>query len=316
MNPNDLHPVSAQAPEITETRMHALLERAPLAMAFTRNEQFEVVSEHLKHLFHCADGECLSGRPVKAVHVSESAYASQHERLVQAFTEGKPVDEEVEYVRRDGSRFWGRLQATPVSWDQPGGDALWVIEDITQARQARMQPTWVGRHDPITELANRREFERRLAEHVGSRRLEPVSVLWVDIDHFDALEKRFGREATDHFLYAIGQLLLSKVRASDIVARLEADHFAVLLPNCDHHYAQIVGEKMRSAIAGFRLRWGKDSTKAKACVGVAQLHPSLADAQSVLDAADQACDEGKKAGGDSVRVYVPAALTDTQMADL
>ena len=51
--------------------------------------------------------------------------------------------------------------------------------------------------------------------------------------------------------------------ATDILARLEADHFAVLLPNCDHHYAQIVGEKMRSTVAGYRLRWGKDSTKTK-----------------------------------------------------
>jgi diguanylate cyclase (GGDEF)-like protein/PAS domain S-box-containing protein len=316
MNPNDMHPVSSHAPEVTATRMHALLERAPLAMAFTRGDQFEVVSEHLKQLFHCADGECLSGRTLRAVHASEAAFTGQRERLSQAFAQGKPVDEEVEFVRRDGSRFWGRLQATPVGWDNPSGDALWVIEDITQARQTRLQPTWVGRHDPVTELANRREFERRLAEHVGSRRLDPVSVLWVDIDHFDDLIQRFGQEAADHFLFAIGQLLLSKVRATDILARLEDDHFAVLLPNCDHHYAQIVGEKMRSTVAGYRLRWGKDSTKTKVCVGVAQLHPSLQDAQAVLDAASVACDEGKAAGGDSVRVYVPAALTDTQMADL
>jgi len=133
------------------------------------------------------------------------------ERQGAAFAAGRPLDEEIEYVRRDGSRFWGRLQATPVHWDAPAGEALWIVEDVTAARQLRLQPTWTAKHDVLTELANRREFERRLAEHVGSRRHEPVSVLWVDVDRFTEVVHGMGTEVADHFLYGLGQMLITKV---------------------------------------------------------------------------------------------------------
>ena len=209
-------------------------------------------------------------------------------------------------VRGDGSRFWGRVQATPLDWKEPGGEALWVVEDVTAARLQRSQPTWIAKHDGLTELANRREFERRLAEHVGSLRHKPVSVLWIDVDRFDEVVKSMGPEVGDHFLYGLGQMLITKVRASDIVSRIEDDHFAVLLPDCDQHFAEIVAEKIRSSVAGYRLRWGLHRARVKACVGVVQVQETLESIDSVLGAAALACTEAKAAGGDSVRVFVSA----------
>jgi diguanylate cyclase (GGDEF)-like protein/PAS domain S-box-containing protein len=296
-------------------RMRALLQHAPLAMAFTRAQRFELVSDHMNHLFGHGEGTELAGLGTRVAHVSDAAHTMIGERLAAAFGAGRPLDEEIEYVRRDGSRFWGRLQATPVHWDAPDEDALWIIEDVTVARQLRLQPTWTGRHDAVTELANRREFQRRLADHVGSQRHAPVSMLWVDIDRFREVAERMGAEATDRFLYLLGRLLVAKVRASDLVARLDADHFGVLLPECDQHHAQLVGEKLRAAVAGYRLRWGVQSTKLKACVGVVQLHRTLDTVEAVLAAASHACDDAKSAGGDSVRVFVHAA-GDTQMSAL
>ncbi|RZJ07368.1 MAG: diguanylate cyclase, partial [Rubrivivax sp.] len=107
-------------------------------------------------------------------------------------------------------------------------------------------------------------------------------------------------------LYGLGQMLISKVRASDLVARLEDDHFAVLLPDCDQHYAQIIAEKVRSAVAAYRLRWGLHRTRVKASVGVVQIQSTLTTVDAVLGGAALACTEAKAAGGDSVRVFVPA----------
>ncbi len=285
-------------------RMRALLVRAPLAVAFVGAGRFEVVSEHFNHLFGHGDETDLAGTDQRAVVVSEAAHQALHARMGTAFGAGRPLDEEVEFVRRDGSRFWGRLQATPVHWEQPAGEAMWVVEDVTAARTQRMQPTWSAKHDEVTELANRREMERRLAEHVGSRRHEPVSVLFIDIDKFSEVVHGMGAEVAEHFLYGLGQMLVTKVRASDTVARLEHDHFVVLLPDCDQHYAQIVAEKVRSAIAAYRLRWGLHRARVKASLGVVQLQPSLDTVEAVLGAGELACTEAKAAGGDSVRVFV------------
>ncbi len=301
----------AQAPgsptnDATAARMRALMVRAPSALCFVDQGTFQVVSEQFNHLFGHGDDTDLCQQPTRGIFVSDLSHQGLMERMGAAFGAGRPLDEEIEHVRRDGSSFWGRLQATPVHWDKPAGEALWIIEDVTAARQLRMQPTWTAKHDVLTELANRREFERRLSEHVGSRRHEPVSVLWVDVDKFSEVVHGMGTEVADHFLYGLGQMLVTKVRASDLVARLENDHFAVLLPDCDQHYAQIVADKVRSSIAAYRLRWGLHRTRVKACVGVVQLQPTLETVDAVLGAAALACTEAKAAGGDSVRVYVPA----------
>ena len=290
----------------TAARLKALLVRAPTAIAFVSGERFQVVSEEFNHLFGFSDEADLTGQATRVVHTTDLAHAGLNERAAAAFAAGQPLDEEIEYVKRDGHRFWGRLQATPVNWEAPQTEALWIIEDVTTARAQRLQPTWTAKHDTVTELANSREFERRLAEHVGSRRNEPVSVLWLDVDHFGAVIQGMGSEVGDHFLYGLGQMLISKVRASDLVARLEEDHFAILLPDCDQHYAHIIAEKVRAAVAAYRLRWGMHRTRVKASLGVVQIQASLTTVDAVLGAAALACTEAKAAGGDSVRVFVSA----------
>ena len=297
---------TAPTEDATAARLRALLVRAPMAAAFVSGQRFQVVSEEFNHLFGFGDDSDLVGQATRVVHTTDLAHTALSERAAAAFAAGQPLDEEIEYVKRDGHRFWGRLQATPVHWDAPAAEALWIVEDVTAARAQRLQPTWTAKHDSITELANRREFERRLGEHVGSRRSDPVSVLWLDVDKFGEVIQGMGAEVGDHFLYGLGQMLIGKVRASDLVARLEEDHFAILLPDCDHHYAQIIAEKIRSAVAAYRLHWGLHRTRVKASLGVVQIHATLTTVDAVLGAAALACTEAKAAGGDSVRVFVSA----------
>src|SRR4051812_39027423 len=111
-------PASAAAPEQTAARMRALLVRAPMAAGFVKDARFEVVSEHFNHLFGHGDETDLGGQATRSVHVSDTAHSGVIERMNAAFAAGRPLDEEIEYVRGDGSRFWGRLQATPVLWEQ------------------------------------------------------------------------------------------------------------------------------------------------------------------------------------------------------
>jgi len=294
-----------------DPRFAALMQRAPIAMAFVAAQRFVEVSEAFNHLFGHVDDHDLKGADTRSVFVNDPSHKALDERLSASFKAGQAVDDEFELVRRDGSRFWGRIQASPVDWAAAEGESLWVLHDVTAARAARLAPTWTAKHDPVTELSNRREFERRLAEHVGSRRNEPVSVLWVDLDGFGEIVSGMGTDTADHFLYGLGQLFQAKVRASDTVARIEKDRFAVLLPDCDQHYAEIVAEKIRNAVHGFRLRWGLHRARTKASVGVVLLHPTLETPDAVLAAAALACGEAKATGGDCVRIFVVQQPAET-----
>ncbi|MBH9553799.1 GGDEF domain-containing protein [Inhella gelatinilytica] len=292
-------------------RLQALLSRSPVAAAFVQGGQFVSVSESFHHLFGHGDDNELSNKPIRTVFVSDASHTAAAERMTSAHVSGQPFTEEIEFVRGDGGRFWGKLRSSPLDWQEPKGEALWIVEDVTAARAARLAPTWTAKHDPVTELANRREFERRLSDHIGSRRNEPVSVLWLDLDRFGEIVTGMGQETADHFLYGVGQLLQARVRASDSVARIEKDRFAVLLPDCNQHFAEIVAEKMRSGIAAFRMRWGLHRARVKVSIGVVLLQPSLETPDSVLAAANLACGEAKAAGGDCVRVFVSSGSFET-----
>ena len=299
-------------PTADAARLQALLVRSPLAVAFVDEGKFTRVSEPFNHLFgHLEDTE-LADSATRHVFVSDAAYAACSERLRAGFQAGQPVDEEFELLRRDGSRFWGRLQASPVDWQAALGESMWVLSDVTVARAARLAPTWTAKHDPVTELANRREFERRLAEHVGSRRNEPVSVLWLDLDRFGDIVTGMGGETADHFLYGIGQLLQTKVRATDTVARIEHGPAS---PCCCPIATSITPRSLPRRSA----RRSPATACAGACTGRASraawawccCRPRWRTPDAVLAAATLACGEAKAAGGDCVRVFVSTAAFDT-----
>lgn len=201
-----------------------------------------------------------------------------------------------------GSRFWGRLRASPVRWDDATGQALWFVDDVTKARQHRLRPHGQSMHDPVTERANRREFDRRLTDHLTLRRRQPVPVLMVDVDHFATVTTTLGEDGGDHALHTIGAQLLSRVRATDLVARLEADRFGVLLPHCELHCALLLADKLCDEVSRERLRSGVRSLHVTAGVSATQLGAWLATPQAVIDVCAVALAQAKAAGGSTVRV--------------
>lgn len=283
-------------------RLHALMQLCPTACAFVRDANFDSLSESFELLFSKVEPDGLGGKPTRSVMVSDAAHGSLRQQLSTAFAAGLPFDGEVELMRRDGSRFWGRLRASPVRWDDPAGMALWFVDDVTKARQHRLQPHWQSTHDAVTELANRREFDRRLSDHLNLRRRQPVSVLMINIDHFAHVNATLGEDGGDHALQTIGARLLSKVRASDLVARLHADCFGVLLPDCELHYALLLADKLAEEVSRERLRSGVKSLRVTASIGATQLGDQVREPQAVIDACTVAVAQAKAAGGNTVRV--------------
>ena len=160
--------------------------------------------------------------------------------------------------------------------------------------QERLQSELAYRalHDPLTGLANRTMFEERIEEafRVSER---GVAVLWIDLDHFKEVNDIFGHEVGDEVLLAVADLLRDVVRDTDDVARMGGDEFAVIVPNVSEDEAQMVGERVLTALTSrdaFRLQIG-------ASVGVGWQRNATGDSRVLIRKADRAMYRAKAAGG-------------------
>lgn len=97
--------------------------------------------------------------------------------------------------------------------------------------------------DSLTGILNRRSF-RELAEHElnRSRRYgRPLTIVYIDIDHFKWVNDTFGHGKGDHLLHSMATTIRQQLRVSDIVARVGGDEFAVLLPETGGDAAEMLG---------------------------------------------------------------------------
>ncbi len=105
--------------------------------------------------------------------------------------------------------------------------------------------------DPLTGLANRRNFELALTREADRvvRSGESALLLMVDIDHFKQVNDQHGHGAGDLVIRAVAQALADSVRPMDLVARVGGEEFAVLLPNCPAAFGPQVAARVRLRVA-------------------------------------------------------------------
>ena len=156
--------------------------------------------------------------------------------------------------------------------------------------------------DPLTGLANRREFERVLAEYRGDGRpsVPPATLIYVDLDHFKQLNDTLGHAAGDAALKHVAYLLEAAVRDGDRVARIGGEEFAVWLPRTPLAPGLEVAERIRGSIAGSTWMWRSSPYIVTTSCGVAAYPEPIGDLLNLRAAADAALYRAKQAGRNRV----------------
>jgi diguanylate cyclase (GGDEF)-like protein len=157
--------------------------------------------------------------------------------------------------------------------------------------------------DPLTGLANRRAFDRRLTELLVHYRAtgEPFALLMADVDHFKRFNDHYGHPAGDACLARIGAVLKSIGRDQDMVARYGGEEFAILLPDCTAADAMRIGQNVCTAVASAGIphaNRGDGETMVTMSIGstACDRFGRLATAEIVITAADRNLYAAKRAG--------------------
>lgn len=282
-------------------KLGSVMASAPVGLAFTRNQRFELVSDELCHLLGRPEHEIV-GQRTQMIFASNADHAALGPEVAGAFARGQSYCGEWQLLHADGSRLWGLLRARPVAAAQPEAGTIWSINDVSDQVAARRQLEHAAHHDALTGVVNRQGFEQALQSlfeaQPGSR---PASLVMIDLDHFKPINDSAGHAAGDAMLVAVAQAIASRVRSTDLVVRLGGDEFALLLPHCPHERALEVAEKVREAITDLALTWEAHTLRVGASIGVAELGEQYATAAQWIAQADAACYEAKRQGRGRVR---------------
>jgi diguanylate cyclase (GGDEF)-like protein len=177
-----------------------------------------------------------------------------------------------------------------------------LIEENERLVAANHLLSQMSLKDPLTGLLNRRGFEDALSREAGRapRQGQELAVVCFDLDHFQQINDRFGREGGDEVLRGIAQILRREGRIGDEVARLAGEEFTALLPSTGPSGALCYADRVRQRVEKSRLQVGKSAVKVTLSAGVAVLSETPREAAAVLQLADERLLKAKRSGRNRV----------------
>ncbi len=175
-----------------------------------------------------APGE-LAGKPWAEIDASSSAAPRESSRGAALGGGGACIPQATHLTRRDQTRLPVELVLTPPTSDR--GGVLVVVARPASDERLERQSVHEALHDALTGLPNRRLLLKRLELALQPQRPpgEDCALLFIDLDHFKAVNDTWGHMQGDHVLRTVAQRLTSSVRPSDLVARFGGDEFVVLV---------------------------------------------------------------------------------------
>ncbi len=219
---------------------------------------------------------------------------------------GSAVYESVN-VAKDGRRLPVEVHAKLVELD--GRKVVVnIVRDITERKRAEETIKRMAYYDLLTNLPNRTLFGDRLTVALAHahRNREKLSLIFLDLDNFKAVNDTLGHAAGDQLLIAVARRLQDLVREGDTVARIGGDEFVLLLPKVNREEDAIrVAEKILEA---FKEPFGVNGNKLylTPSLGIA-LYPSDGEnAETLLRNADTAMYRAKEKGRNNYQLYAPA----------
>lgn len=232
---------------------------------------------------------------------------SRYNFLEKLKNKGYVFGYEAECTNIDGQLFWASIHAR-IAFSAEGRDVIeGSIVDISDKKLSDQKLEFLAKHDSLTGLINRSEFENRLQDALGKFHTDHVGhcLLFLDLDQFKIVNDTSGHRAGDELLKCLSEVLKDNARTRDSIARLGGDEFAILLERCPLNKAEEVANVLRRKIADYKFNWENKTFSVGVSIGIVPIeedHPSL---EEIFSLADTACYGAKDAGRNCIMVHSP-----------
>jgi diguanylate cyclase (GGDEF)-like protein len=210
---------------------------------------------------------------------------------------------EVEQAEREALRYREQAKAQTEIIAELERTKAELASRMDELQRLNDEIVQLSQTDPLTGIANRRRMNDTLADlaQAGARFSTPLSVAVFDIDHFKAINDRYGHDIGDDVLVAFAGLLRAHLHATDLPARLGGDEFVAVMPGSTADESMLVCRRILKAVRGYPWQETADDLVVTVTIGIAD-GTGQHDPDEVLRQADAALYRGKNAGRDTVIV--------------
>ncbi len=245
---------------------------------FIGKSVFEIAPPELAAVYHAKDQELLDN---PGVQIYESSVEN--------------TDGQIHQVLFHKSTFYNEQGEL--------GGLVGAILDITQFKVMEQELRTLAAQDPLTGLLNRRAFEQRLESELqrARRYARPITLMFVDIDHFKRINDTHGHPVGDKVLCHATKRILESVRGIDVVARYGGEEFVVLMPETPVAHAEAVARRLCANFADLPIVLdGPLSLSLTVSIGLAD-SSQASDVESLVSKADEQLYAAKRDGRNCVR---------------
>ena len=242
--------------------------------------------------------------------LEHEGHLANYFRTGQAHVIGRGT-REATALRKDGTVFPIELTVTELKFGG-GRNFTGIIRDITERKLSEARIQTLAHYDSLTGLPNRALFYDRLQQAMALARRErhELAVFYLDLDRFKAVNDTLGHAAGDEILKAAAGRIRQQVRASDTVARVGGDEFAVILPRIASREdtARLARKIIEALSSPFQLHLPEQGAPKDVgigtSIGIAVYPAAAAEIDELIKAADHAMYEAKRERN-AFRFYQP-----------